>query len=156
MVSLQTVRIQQNRMQALQEILEKQLADDGRKFHDCLWHEKKEICCKLAMMPKDAKRIYTVTWYLKQAGIPRTTYYEILGNDTYGSFQQKKDMQDQQDIETIKEVIAYKGFAKGARQIYMDMPDITGRHFALKKIYRLMHKYRTAIYLQLRSQIIYR
>lgn len=139
-VSLQTVRIQQNRMQALQEILEKQLADDGRRFHDCLWHEKKEICCKLAMMPKDAKRIYTVTWYLKQAGIPRTTYYEILGNDTYGSFQQKKDMQDQQDIETIKEVIAYKGFAKGARQIYMDMPDITGRHFALKKIYRLMHK----------------
>ena len=138
--SLQTVRIQQKRVQALQKMLEKRLKEDGRPFHDYPWHEKKELCCKIALMPKDSQRIYTVSWYLKQACIPRTTYYEILRNEAYGSFQQKKDIQDKQDIETIKEVIAYKGFAKGARQIYMDMPDIAGKHFGLKKIYRLMHK----------------
>lgn len=140
-VSLQVVRIWQNRMQALQKILIQQLAEDGTLYHNGDWQKKKEICCKLALMPEDQERLYTTGWYLKHAGIPRSSFYEILRNDDYGNFRQKKNHQDEKDITVIRSVIAYKRFGKGARQIYMDMHDITGVQFGLKKIYRLMHKY---------------
>lgn len=102
---------------------------------------KKEICCKLALMPEDPEKVYTASWYLRHAAIPRSSCYEILRNDDYGNFYQKKNQQDEEDAEVIRSVIAYKGFDKGARQIYMDMQDITGVQFGMKKIYRLMHKY---------------
>lgn len=140
-VSLQVVQIQLKRMQALQEILTQQLTDDGILYHIGNWQDKKEICCKLALMPEDPERVYTVSWYLRYTGIPRSSFYEILRNDDYGNFYQKKNQQDEEDAEVIRSVIAYKGFDKGARQIYMDMQDITGVQFGMKKIYRLMHKY---------------
>lgn len=140
-VSLQVVQIQLKRMQALQEILTQQLTDDGILYHIGNWQDKKEICCKLALMPEDTERVYTVSWYLRYTGIPRSSFYEILRNDDYGNFYQKKNQQDEEDAEVIRSVIAYKGFDKGARQIYMDMQDITGVQFGMKKIYRLMHKY---------------
>ena len=140
-VSLQVVQIQLKRMQALQKILTHQLASDGTLYHTGNWQDKKEICCKLALMPEDPERVYTASWYLRHAAIPRSSCYEILRNDDYGNFYQKKNQQDEEDAEVIRSVIAYKGFGKGARQIYMDMQDITGVQFGMKKIYRLMHKY---------------
>lgn len=140
-VSLQVAQIQLKRMQALQKILTQQLADDGTLYHIGNWQDKKEVCCKLALMPEDPERVYTASWYLRHTGIPRSSYYEILRNDDYGNFYQKKNQQDEEDVEVIRSVIAYKNFGKGARQIYMDMQDITGVQFGMKKIYRLMHKY---------------
>lgn len=140
-VSEQVIQIQESRMRALQKLLADRLAKDGKNFHSMCWADKQELCRKLSSMPEDPERFYTASWYLKQTGVPRTTYYEILRNEDYGTFRSKKDKQDKKDIKTIRKVIDYEGFGKGARQVYMDMNDITGKQFCLKKIYRLMHKF---------------
>ena len=38
-------------------------------------------------------------------------------------------------------MIAYKGFEKGIRQVYMLMPKVTGEQFSIYRIRRLMNKY---------------
>ncbi|MDO5151035.1 MAG: IS3 family transposase, partial [Oscillospiraceae bacterium] len=41
----------------------------------------------------------------------------------------------------IRQVLNYKGFEKGIRQVYMLMPKVTGEQFSIYRIRRLMNKY---------------
>lgn len=132
--------IRMNRMRALQSLFEKVISEDGKAFKDMTCPERKEFCIFLKELMPDPDRYYTTTRLLTLAGIPRTTFYQILRNDSYGTHAIEKDEQDIKDIEIINTVIAYKGFKKGIRQIYMDMEDITGIRFGINKIRRLMRK----------------
>lgn len=136
-VSEQVVRIQHRRAVALEKILH----DDLKEYTlgmDC--STKKKLCLLLQGFPFNRNQGYTLTKILKLLRISRSSYYSILNNNSYGMSECRREIQDQKDIETIKSVIAYRGFRKGARQIYMDMKDITGVQFGLKKIRRLMRK----------------
>lgn len=135
-----TVQIQKNRLFTLQKLFEGQLESDGNEFRSMQYKDKKDLCIALHDIPTDPEGYYSVTRILSITGIPRTTYYEILRNDDYGKYAQMKEEQDCRDIEIIRSVINYKSFGKGSRQIYMDMKDITGVQFGLKKIRRLMKK----------------
>lgn len=135
-----TVQIQKNRLLTLQKLFEGQLESDGKVFRSMSCKDKQNMCTVIHSIPSDPEGYYTVTRILSIAGIPRTTYYEILRNDDYGNYAKKKEEQDCRDIEIIRSVINYKSFGKGSRQIYMDMKDITGVQFGLKKIRRLMKK----------------
>lgn len=134
------LQIQCHRMRLLEKELKDRLKEDGKNWSSMNWSDKKELCCMIYFMPEDSEKRYTVSWYLKVTGIPRSSYYSILLNDDYGTYARKKEEQDQKDIEVIRQVIDYKGFKKGSRQIYMDMKDITGEQFGIKKIRRLMKK----------------
>lgn len=138
--SEQVLQIQYHRMKLLEKALKDRLKEDGKNWASMNWSDKKELCCMIYFMPGDPKNHYSISWYLKVTGIPRSSYYSILRNDDYGTYAQKKAEQDQKDIEVIRQVIDYKGFKKGSRQIYMDMKDITGEQFGIKKIRRLMKK----------------
>lgn len=135
-----TVQIQKNRLLALQKLFEGQLEFDGKLFRSLSCKDKRDMCMVIHSIPTDPEGYYSVTRILNIASIPRTTYYEILRNDNYGKYAEKKEEQDCRDIEIIRTVINYKSFGKGSRQIYMDMKDITGVQFGLKKIRRLMKK----------------
>lgn len=135
-----TVQIQKNRLLALQKLFEDQLESDGKQFRSMPCKDKKNLCMVLHSIPADPEGYYSFTRILSIAGIPRSTCYEILRNESYGKYAEKKEEQDCRDTEIIRTVIAYKGFGKGSRQIYMDMKDITGVQFGLKKIRRLMKK----------------
>lgn len=135
-----TLQIQNHRMKLLEKELKDRLKDDGKNWASMNWSDKKELCCMIYFMPEDSEKQYSINWYLKMTGIPRSSYYSILRNDDYGTYARKKEEQDQKDIVVIRQVIDYKGFKKGSRQIYMDMKDITGEQFGIKKIRRLMKK----------------
>lgn len=135
-----TVQIQKNRLLALQKLFESRLVSDGKEFRSMPCTVKRNMCMVLHSIPSDPEGYYTITRILNISCIPRTTYYEILRNDVYGKYAEKKEEQDCRDTEIIRTVINYKGFGKGSRQIYMCMKDITGVQFGLKKIRRLMKK----------------
>lgn len=65
---------------------------------------------RLQELPRDPWGFYTTKRVLSQIGIPHSTYYEILSNEAYGISQINKAKQDDVDVETIRKVLAYKGF----------------------------------------------
>ena len=71
------------------------------------------------------------------AGVSRSGYYEWLEAEPY---RQKREEADKADFEQILEAYKYRGYAKGARSIYMRLLH-TNVIMNLKKIRRLMHKY---------------
>ncbi len=73
--------------------------------------------------------------------ISHASYYGILKNPGYGRAASERRERDRQDAALIRQVMEYKGFAKGSRQIYMMLPSLTGKRLGLKKIRRIMKEY---------------
>ena len=71
------------------------------------------------------------------AKVSRSGYYEWLAAEPY---RQKHEDSDRADFDLILEAYKYRGYAKGARSIYMRLLH-TNVTMNLKKIRRLMHKY---------------
>ena len=71
------------------------------------------------------------------AKVSRSGYYEWLAAEPY---RQKREEADRADFEQILEAYKYRGYAKGARSIYMRLLH-TNVRMNLKKIRRLMRKY---------------
>ena len=137
----QAIRIQYARMMKLKQMLDDTLHSIGEAFPSLNPVERKDLCLTVKELPSDPYREYTVKYILKTAGIPRSTYYGILNNPDYEQNYLNRDVQDDQDVQIIRQVMEYKNIHKGSRQIYMNMHDITGVQFGLNKIRRLMKKY---------------
>ena len=71
------------------------------------------------------------------AKVSRSGYYEWIAAATV---RKQKEVRDKTDFETILEAYTYRGYAKGARGIYMRLLHMNVI-MNLKKIRRLMHKY---------------
>lgn len=71
------------------------------------------------------------------AEVSRSGYYEWLDAEPT---REAKEAKDREDFELILEAYKYRGYAKGARSIYMRLLH-TDVVMNLKKIRRLMHKY---------------
>lgn len=71
------------------------------------------------------------------ANVSRSGYYEWIAAEPY---RQKREDSDKADFDLILEAYKYRGYAKGARSIYMRLLH-TDVVMNLKKIRRLMHKY---------------
>ena len=141
-VSPQLVRIQYHRYQKLTELVEDRFRRIREVEFPAMNHiEKKKLCYWIKGYPIDPMRIVSTSVLLHRIGISRSSYYSILRNDKYGVRQTMKEKQDEKDVEVIRSVMRYRGYRKGSRQIYMDMFDITGYQFSLKKIRRLMKKF---------------
>ena len=141
-VTVQLLRIQQRRYRKLTELVEerfRKIREEELPAMDYI--QKKKLCYWIQGYPIDPMKIVNTSYLLKKIGISRSSYYSILRNNSYGISQKMRDEQDDKDIEIIKRVMDYRGFRKGIRQIYMMMDDVTGYHFAMNKIKRLMKKY---------------
>lgn len=71
------------------------------------------------------------------AGVSRSGYYNWIQS---AATRYNKELQDEADFALILEAYNYRGYAKGARSIYMRLLH-NGVRMNLKKIRRLMHKY---------------
>ena len=78
-----------------------------------------------------------ITTMCQIAGVSRSGYYNWVNNADY---RQEREEQDKADFETILEAYKFRGYAKGARGIYMRLLHMTKR-MNLKKIRRLMKKF---------------
>ena len=83
--------------------------------------------------------LLNLSWLCRIAGVSRSGYYNWLTAETV---RQQREQQDQADFELILEAYNHRGYAKGARGIYMRLlhrkPTIV---MNIKKIRRLMNKY---------------
>lgn len=139
-ISTQLIQIQRNLNKKLNEIIVKQFETVKSNIYSFDWKQRKSLCEVIKEMPVDGERFYTRRKILNLCGISKTNYYDILNNENYGEYQKCKEIQDETDIQTIKEVINYKGYPKGMRMIHMMMPRVCGKEMSLNKIRRLCHK----------------
>lgn len=102
--------------------------------------QKHLLCRSLSGYPTvtDHKAGDTMREIIQAVGMSRSTFYKALNTASYGVRQEEKKKQDEEDLKEVLEVANYGGFEKGVRQIYMMLPDKTGKHFALSKVRRLL------------------
>ena len=83
--------------------------------------------------------LLNISWLCKYAGVSRSGYYNWLDKE---ALRLERDEMDKDDFELILAAYRYRGYAKGARGIYMRLlhqePAIV---MNIKKIRRLMHKF---------------
>lgn len=139
--SEQIRRIQWAKLAALDRLVKTQFSSLGKGFAGMDIKRRREFCRCLQGLPRDTAGYYTVSRVRELCGIPKSTYYALLNDEEYGRASEKRAADDEKDIGTIREVLAYKGFGKGIRQVYMLMPKVTGRSFSIYRIRRLMKKY---------------
>ena len=140
--SEQLVRIQYHRYQKLTELVEERFKRIREEELPSLnYLQKKKLCYWIKGYPIDPMKVVNTSLLLKRVGISRSSYYSILRNDKYGTALLRQEKQDEEDAELVRQVMEYRGYRKGIRQICMMMPDVTARKFSLKKIRRLMKKY---------------
>jgi len=135
------LRIEMNRADAMERVLEKGFAARKPMAARLSAGSRKAYCEWLKDYPTDASLGYSRRKLLKAAGISPSCYYAILKDEDYGTYAQRREEQDAADAELIREVMAYKGFRKGTRQVYMQMKRITGKQFSIRKIRRLKRKF---------------
>ena len=139
--SEQILRIQRNRYYLLCMAVAKGF-ETIREVVPFLSIEKRRmLACWINELPTDPCGFYTVKRILEKCGMSKSVYYELLNNEDYGMSLKKKEIQDDEDAGVVWQVLEYKGFAKGIRQIYMLMPHVTGKQFSIHRIRRLMKKY---------------
>ena len=138
--SEQILRIQRNRYYLLCMAVAKEF-ESIREVMPLLPIEKRRLLARwINELPADPCGFYTVKRILEKTGMSKSVYYELLNNEDYGMSGQRKETKDAEDIGIVRQVIEYKGFAKGIRQIYMLMPHVTGKQFSIHRIRRLMKK----------------
>lgn len=139
--SPQVLKIQKKRVKLMNEAIEEAFACMGREIKDGDIVMRRKYCEWVRDLPRDPWGHYTTGRILEISGVARSTYYKILSDETYGSSVRRRADQDEEDIALIRQVLDYRGFKKGIRQVYMMMPDVTGQQFSIHRIRRLMNKY---------------
>ena len=137
----QVRRIWVARINAMQALITEQFRIIGERFQEAPIHKKRSVCEGIAQLPRDTRGYYTTKRILGLTGISKSTYYALLNDENYGTSEKRKQCRDEEDIEVIRQVVAYKGFEKGIRQVYMLLPKLTGQYFSIYRIRRLMNKY---------------
>lgn len=82
--------------------------------------------------------VLTVSRLCEIAGVSRSGYYAWIKS---APRRETKEEQDKRDFERIVEAYKFRGYAKGARGIYMRLLHTAEGVMNLKKIRRLMNKY---------------
>lgn len=138
----QVIRIQYRRLQMLISQTEKTFGRIRNAVKQLRPSQKKQLCLQLSEYPTSAEYPYgySIRQILEKTGISKTVYYRALFDEGYALGEERRMERDRRDLEKIREVLEYKGFEKGIRQIYMMLPDLTGETFAISKIRRLLRQ----------------
>ena len=83
--------------------------------------------------------LLNISWLCKIAGVSRSGYYNWLASE---AARRMREERDRADFELILKAYNYRGYAKGARGIYMRLLHMNPATIMnIKKIRRLMNKY---------------
>lgn len=135
------LRIQRTRLKRMHDTAVSNFRRIGERYADMTIGERRRLCKWIDSLPQDPMKFFVKKRILEWIGISKSQYYALLNDENYGSSVIKKAGQDEKDIEVIRQVLAYKGFKKGIRQVYILMPKVTGERFSIYRIRRLMNKY---------------
>ena len=137
----QTLRIWKNREEAMMQVIAKGFQRIKEKLPYTGIDQRRAICKWVDTLPRDPWKYYTTQKILEEIGIPRSTYYELLSNESYGKGTENRARREEEDFLLIQQVADYKGFAKGYRQISMMTEPIAGQYISPNRVLNLMRKY---------------
>lgn len=137
----QTLRIWQNREKAMTQLVSDRFKHIQELLIPASFETRRSICRQINEMPRDPWKYYTTQKILEEIGMPRSTYYELLHNESYGKGAENRARREEEDFLVIQQVADYKGFAKGYRQISMMTEPITGQYISPNRVLTLMRKY---------------
>ena len=145
--SPQQIRIWRGRITLMEERVSENFRALRSKMPDIGIAGRRRVALWVDSLPRDPRGVYTTGQILKEVGLAKSTYYELLHNEDYGKSVQRRQMRDDVDILLVKQVAEYKGYAKGYRQISMMMEPVTGQVMSEHRVLYLMRKYgiRTSI-----------
>ena len=135
------LEIQNRRVAAMHSTVKNGFSKIGAAFDDAPIMIQRKMCRWIDELPRDPYGYFTLRRILALVGVSKSRYYAILNDDNYGMHRIRRDNQDEKDISVIRQVLEYKGFEKGIRQVYMLMPKITEYSFSMYRIRRIMNKY---------------
>lgn len=135
------LEIQERRAVAMFQEVRSGFSKIGKIFKNDNYDIHRRVCQWIDSLPRDPWGYYSRKNILKLMGLSKSRYYALLNDDSYGMGKINRSREDEKDISLIRQVIHYKNFEKGIRQIYMLMPRVTGQSFSMYRIRRLMNKY---------------
>lgn len=135
----QYLRIQRNINKALASLVDDNFDTIKSFIHSFNQSKRKEVVELIKDLYELDGNEYSIAYLCNRCGISRSHYYHILNNNNYGDKQTAKELEDNDYIDKIKEIVAYRNIPKGSRMIYM-MQDKFGMHLSRNKIIRLCHK----------------
>ena len=134
------IKIEKNKIKILSQMVDDILnhVKSNIANYSCL--QRKDICKMIKSITKTAKIFYTTRELLNKVGISKSSYYSILNNDNYGSYEAKRKGLDLLEKGKIDEVISTNKYPKGNRMIFM-LLNKANHHMSRNKIYRLCRKF---------------
>ena len=139
--SPQQIRIWQGRIALMEEQVLENFHRIHGKIQDTGIAGRRRVAAWIDSLPRDPRGVYTTGRVLKEVGLAKSTYYELLHNEDYGRSAQRRQLRDDEDILLVRQVAEYKGYVKGYRQISMMMETVTGRVMSEHRVLYLMRKY---------------
>ena len=134
----QELQILWNQEQAMTGLVAKYFTQFRRQLAELSMEQKRKLCRMIRDLPRDPWGFYTVRRILEKIGMSKSTYYEFLSNENYGRSAERKARKDAEDILLVRQVVAYKGYQKGYRQVYMMMESVTGQRMSIHRVLYLM------------------
>lgn len=132
------LRILFRRMSAMEKMVDDLLCQIGTNIKQLSSRQKKELCQLLNEFPRDPCGHLTKAYICRVLHITVNSFYMYTHSKVYGI---TTDFYDQRDEEYVRKAFEYKGYPKGARQVYMLIPRLCGKKIGLDRVRRIMRKY---------------
>ena len=134
------IKIEKNKIDVLNKMVNDNFNDIKNNIKTFTCSQRKIICNMVNEISKYDNCCYKIKELLNKVGISKTSYYSILKNDNYGSYEMRKNDLDIKDKTIIENVISANKYPKGNRMIFM-LLNRAGHHMSRNKIYRLCKKF---------------
>ena len=137
----QRCRYARNRTKFLENEIARFFAGIKAKIPSMTRSELRDLCRFADALPADAEQGYGKKELIAMCGLSKTRYYRILSDESYVMTEELRNSKDDEDVKKIRQVLDRYPFPMGIRQIFMQLPRVTGESFGLNKLRRLMKKY---------------
>ena len=137
----QRCRYAKNRIKLLENEIVSFFAGIKVKITSMTHAELRDLCRFADALPADAAQGYGKKELIAMCGLSKTRYYRILSDESYVMTEELRNSRDDEDVKKIRQVLDRYPFPMGIRQIFMQLPRVTGVSFGLNKLRRLMKKY---------------
>ena len=137
----QRCRYAGNRIKLLEEETARLFAGIRAKIPAMTRAELREACRFVDALPADAAQGYGKKELIAMCGLSKTRFYRILSDESYVMTEELRNSRDDEDVKKIRQVLDRYPFPMGIRQIFMQLPRVTGVSFSLNKLRRLLKKY---------------
>ena len=129
-----------NRVKLLEEGVAGWFAGMKAKIPSMTRQELRDFCRSIEELTTSNAQGYSKKALIEMCGLSGTRYYRVLSDESYIMTEELQNTRDDEDVAKIRQVLEKHSFPLGIRQIYMQLPRVTGVSFSLNKIRRLMRK----------------